>query len=129
MRRRRRWRLRIGFAAVLAAIVGSVSYAYTASDTVPATYAGDGNAAISGFTVLAGSLLYNLNANSPRNVDSVQFTLTPTTTAATRVRIQLAAAGTWYACVIGGGNAITCATTAPQATAVGSTQLTVVAVQ
>jgi hypothetical protein len=127
LRRRRKWKLRIGLATVLAVIVGTGGYVYAAGNTVATTYAGDGSQGISGYTVT--SLLYNLNQNSPRNVDSVQFTLTPTTTAPATVKVQLAAGGSWYSCAIGGGNAITCATTAPQATATGSTQLTVVAAQ
>lgn len=125
MRRRRKWRLRIGLATVLAGIVGTGGYVYAAGNTVPATYAGDGSQGISGYSVT--SLLYNLNQNSPLNVDSVQFTLTPTTTAPATVKVQLAPAGPWYGCTVGGGNAITCTTTG--ATATGSTQLTVVAAQ
>jgi len=127
VRRKRKWRLRIGLAAVLASLVGSASYAYTASDTVPATYAGDGSTAISGYTV--GSLAYTLDGSNPSNVDAVTFTLTPSAPLASHVSAQLAAGGAWYSCTVAAGNSITCATTSPQATAVGATQLTVVAVQ
>jgi len=110
--------------AVAVAILASSTYAFTASNTVPATQAGSGAAAISGYT--ASSIVYTLNATTPTNVDQVAFTISPTTTST--VKVQLAAAGSWYSCSNAAGS-VTCATTSPQATAVGSTQLTVVAAQ
>jgi hypothetical protein len=117
----------MGVAAVLATLVGTASYAYTASDSVPTTYAGDGANTISGYTV--GSLAYTLNGPNPSRVDAVTFTLTPAAPLATKVSARLAAGGSWYTCTVAAGNSVTCPTTSPQATAVGATQLTVVAVQ
>jgi hypothetical protein len=109
---------------ILAGILASAAYAFTAANTVPGSTAGSGAGAISGYTATA--VTYTLNGATPTNIDAVAFTIAPTTTAA--VKIQLAAAGSWYSCVNTAG-AVTCATTAPQATVVAATQLTVVAVQ
>jgi hypothetical protein len=111
-------------ALLVAGVLGSAAYAFTASNTVPATTAGSGSGAISGYTV--SSVAYNLNATTPTNLDSVAFTIAPTT--ASVVKIQLAAAGTWYSCTNTSGS-VSCNTTSPQATVAGATNLTVVATQ
>ncbi len=121
---RRRTSTKLVLIAVLTGILASAAYAFTASNTVPASQAGSGSGAISGYTATAVS--YTLNATTPTNIDAVSFTISPTTTAA--VKIQLAAAGTWYSCTNTAGS-VSCATTSPQATVVAATQLTVVAVQ
>ena len=120
VRRQRRFAL----AAIVAGIVASSAYAFTASNTVPASNAGSGSTAISGYT--ATNVSYSLNASNPQNIDSVTFTISPTTTST--VKIQLAAAGSWYSCTNTAGS-VSCATTSPQATAAAATQLTVVASQ
>ena len=99
-------------------------YAYAATNTVPGTTAGTGSGAISGYTVSA--VAYTLNATTPTNLDQVAFTITPA--AATTVKAQLAAGGSWYSCTNSAGS-VTCNTTSPQATAAAATQLTVVATQ
>ena len=121
--RNKRRRSVLGALAV-AGVLGSAAYAFTASNTVPATTAGSGSGAISGYTVSA--VAYNLNATTPTNLDSVAFTIAPTT--ASVVKIQLAAAGTWYSCTNTSGS-VSCNTTSPQATVAGATNLTVVATQ
>jgi hypothetical protein len=125
----RHTRRRLGRRALIVAcslvVVLSVSgYAFTASNTVPNASLGQGSNTISGYTV--SSVAYNLNAGTPTNLDSVTFTIAPTT--ATSVKIQLAAAGTWYTCTNTTGS-VSCATTAPQATAALATALNVVASQ
>lgn len=110
--------------ASIAAALGIGTYAFTAANTVPATVAGAGSGAISGYTIT--NVVYGLNATTPTNLDQVTFTISPT--AATTVRIQLAAAGSWYTCTNAAGS-VTCNTTAPQATVAAATQLTVVATQ
>jgi hypothetical protein len=117
-------RRRLAIFAVLAMAVASGVFAYAATNTVPATTAGSGAAAISGYTIT--SVAYGLNASTPTNLDSVSFTIAPTT--ANTVKVQLAAAGTWYSCSNTAG-AVSCATTSPQATVAAATQLTVVATQ
>lgn len=111
-------------AALIAGVVASSAYAFTNSNTVPATNSGSGSSAISGYT--ATSVVYNLNASNPQNIDSVTFTIAPTTTSA--VKIQLASGGSWYSCTNTAGS-VSCTTTSPQATAAAATQLTVVATQ
>jgi hypothetical protein len=110
--------------AVLAVVLSIGGYAFTASNTVPNASLGQGANVISGYTV--SSVAYNLNASTPSNVDSVSFTISPA--AATSVKIPLAAAGSWYSCTNTAGS-VSCATTAPQATAVAATALNVVASQ
>ena len=110
------------FSAVLAVILSIGGYAFTASNTVPNASLGQGSNTISGYTV--SSVAYNLNASTPSNLDSVSFTISPTT--ATSVKVQLAPAGSWYSCTNTAG-AVTCNTTSPQATAAIATALNVVA--
>jgi hypothetical protein len=111
-------------ALVVASVIGTAAYAITATNTVPASTAGAGSGAISGYTVSA--IVYTLNATTPTNLDAVAFTIAPT--AAGTVKIQLAAAGAWYTCANVAGS-VTCNTTSPQATVAAATNLTVVAVQ
>lgn len=110
--------------AILALSIGAGVYAYAATNTVPGSTAGSGSGTISGYTV--SSIAYTLNATTPTNLDQVAFTIAPA--AATTVKVQLAAAGSWYSCTNTAGS-VTCTTTSPQATAVAATQLTVVAAQ
>ena len=110
--------------AILALSIGAGVYAYAATNTVPGSTAGSGSGTISGYTV--SSIAYTLNATTPTNLDQVAFTIAPA--AATTVKVQLAAAGSWYSCTNTAGS-VTCNTTVPQATAVAATQLTVVAAQ
>jgi len=112
-------------AAVIAAVCCAAGiYAFTASNTVPASQAGSGSNAISGYTVTA--VAYTLNSTTPTNMDAVSFTLN---TAAGTVKAQVATGGTWYGCTNGGsGNNWTCDTTVgTQATVAPADQLTVVA--
>jgi hypothetical protein len=118
-------RRRLVIFSVLAVAIASGIYAYAATNTVPATTAGSGSAAISGYAVT--NVVYGLNSTTPTNLDSVAFTIAPA--AASTVKVQLASAGTWYSCTNTAGS-VTCNTAAPvQATAAAATQLTVVATQ
>ena len=67
---------KIALAVVVALAVGGGAYAFTASNTVPASTAGAGSGAVSGYTVT--ELHYVLNAATPTNIDSLTFTITPT---------------------------------------------------
>lgn len=112
---------------VVAAVAAASAYAYTnAVGGVNPPLLGSGSSAVGKYTL--GTPVYNLNANSPQNIDSVSFTLTGAT-AATVVRVRLIAAGTWYSCDESGAPTITCATTVPLVTAVNANgnTLTVVA--
>lgn len=108
----------------LAALVAVAVYAFAASNTVPATRAGDGSGAISGYT--ASSVAYTLNSSDPSKIDKVSFTLSPTST--TTVKVKLVASGSdWYSCTNTAGS-VECTTTSPQATVAAADQLQVVAV-
>ena len=65
-------RTRAAVVAVIALLLAIGVYAFAASNTVPATEAGSGSGAISGYTV--SSVAYGLNATTPTNIDSVTFT-------------------------------------------------------
>ena len=107
---------------VLVVALAATAYAFAASNTVPATRAGDGSQAISGYTI--SSVAYGLNASTPTNIDSVTFTISPTS--ATTVKASLNGGTTWYACTNSSGS-VSCTTTSPQATVAGATNLQVVA--
>lgn len=122
MRRSARKPFKIGVLFVLVATAALTATAFTAANTVPATNAGDGSAAISGYTITAVS--YTLNGANPQNLDAVDFTIAPIT--AGTVEVQVTSGGSWYSCTNTAG-AVSCATTAPQATVLAADQLTVVA--
>jgi hypothetical protein len=102
------------------------AYAYTNSNTVGASQAGDGTGAITGFVV--SSVKYNLNASNPSNIDSVTFSLDSTPPAGSALKTQLAPAGSWYTCT-NVGTAVTCNVTSPAATVAAATNLRVVIAQ
>lgn len=109
-------------AALIAAVSAAAGiYAFTASNTVPATNAGSGSGLISGYTV--SNVAYTLNAD-PSKVDAVTFTLDK---AAGTVKAQLVAAGTWYSCTNTASFNWSCDTTSPQADVASAAQLSVVA--
>ena len=124
LKRRLGRRARLGGATLLILLVALAAYGFTNTNTVPASNAGSGSGAISGYT--ASSVTYTLNGTTPNNIDQVAFTIAPTN--ATTVKIRLDGV-TWYACVNAAGS-VTCNTTVgTQATAVAATSLEVVAAQ
>jgi hypothetical protein len=106
---------------VVALVFATSAYAFAAANTVPGTVAGEGASTISGYTVTA--VVYNLDATTPSNIDSVTFTLSA---AATTVKASLVP-GTFYNCTVVSGNNWSCTTTAPQATVSGATNLDIIA--
>ena len=115
-------RTRAVVVAVIALLLAAGVYAFAAANTVPGTEAGSGSGAISGYTV--SSVAYGLNSTTPTSIDSVTFTISPTS--AGTVKIQLASGGSWYSCTNTSGS-VSCNTTSPQASVAAATQLTVVA--
>jgi len=110
------------FVVVIAMLVfATAAFAFAAANTVPTSYAGEGSATISGYTVT--NLVYNLNATNASNIDSVTFTLSA---AATNVRASLVP-GTFYNCTNTSGNNWSCATTSPQATVAAASSLNIIA--
>jgi hypothetical protein len=106
-------------------VLSMAIYAFAAANTVPASSAGDGSGAITGYTVSA--IHYTLNAANPANVDSVTFTLSAAPVAGSTIKITLNGAN-WYTCT-NVTTAITCVTTAPQATVLTATNLRVIVAQ
>jgi hypothetical protein len=125
--------LRIGIAVLASMAIAGGAYAFTASNTVPASTAGAGAGAVSGYTV--SGLHYALNATTPANIDSLTFTVSPsipsTGTGKVIVSAVLSTGGpSVYTCTTNtAGDTVTCPTTSPQLTAALLTSVTVVAAQ
>lgn len=115
------WMPRLGVIGA-AGVLALGAYGYTAANTVPASSAGVGSAAISGYAITG--VQYALNASTPTNIDAVTFSISPAS--ATTVKAQLASGGSYYPCTNTAGS-VSCATTSPQATVAAATQLTVLA--
>ena len=113
----RTWRF-VG-AALVAGALSTGAYAFTASNTVPASNAGSGNGAISGYTITA--VAYVLNASNA--ISSTTFTLNA---AATTVKAKIVTTDSYTTCSIVGGTAVTCAYGTP-VSVVSADQLDVIA--
>jgi hypothetical protein len=117
--------LKLATVLLIVLVLSMGVYAFAAANVVPASSAGDGNGAISGYTV--STIHYVLNATNPGNVDSVTFTLSTAPAVGGTVKITLDGTN-WYSCT-NVTTAITCVTTAPQATVLLATNLRVVVAQ
>jgi hypothetical protein len=115
--------IRLLLVIVLVVLAATGAYVFTASNTVPNTNAGSGSGSISGYTI--SGVAYNLNSSTPTNIDSVSFTIAPTT--AGTVKIQVVNGGTWYTCTNSSGSVSCDTTVGSQATVAPANQLTVVA--
>lgn len=110
------------FIVVLVVLVfATAAFAFAASNTVPASYAGEGASVTSGYTV--SNVVYNLNATTPSNIDSVTFSLNA---AATNVKVRLVTTGSYFNCTNAGFN-WSCTTTG--ATVAAADEFRVVASQ
>ncbi len=129
MFRSRTPRLRIVAVFALALLFASVAYGFAASNTVPSTHAGDGSAAISGYTVT--NVHYTLNTTNPANIDTVSFTVAPAVPAGGTVYVKLLNAGTTFTgCTVTGGTNVTCPSSgALGVTALAADELRVIAAQ
>jgi hypothetical protein len=120
-------------AIVVALAIGGGAYAFTASNTVPASTVGAGAGAVSGFTIT--NLHYVLDTTTPANIDSLTFTISPTLPNTGSGKVVISAAlstggPTNYTCTTDvTGALVTCVTTTPQLTAALVTGVTVVAAQ
>ena len=91
-------------ALVLATALATGTYAFTATNTVPASNAGSGSGTISGYTV--SGIAYTLNATTPSNIDSMTFTLNAS---ASTVRAKIVSGSSSYTtCSVAGGVNVTC---------------------
>jgi hypothetical protein len=106
---------------VLAGALGVAGFAFTASNTVPDSKAGDGTGTVTGYVV--SSVHYGLNSTDPTKADSVTFTLDSTPVAGSTLKTKVG--GNWYTCT-NTAAAVSCATTSPQATVQPITSLEVV---
>jgi hypothetical protein len=80
------------FAAILVAtVIGVATFAAAASNTVPTSRAGDGSAAISGYTVT--NVSYTLSASNPSVIDLWSFDLNA---AASVVKSKVVSSSTTY---------------------------------
>ena len=118
----------------IALAIGGGAYAFTASNTVPATTAGAGAGAVTGYTVT--NIHYVLDATTPTNIDSLTFTISPAVPSASGGTVTIAAALSVggpnnYTCTPNtAGTTITCATISPtQLTTTLLSGVTVVAAQ
>ena len=115
--------VKIVFIAIIALSLSGFTYAFAAANTVPETYAGDGQGIISGYVV---SLIhYTLDATDPSKINTVDFTLDHP---ATVVKVKLVDPGTtYYGCTItGGGISVSC-TIGGAVTVLAANQLRVIA--
>jgi hypothetical protein len=126
-------RSRLLVTIVAAAAVAGGAYAFTAANTVPASKAGAGSGAVSGYTIT--NLHYNLNAAAPGNIDSLTFTISPvvpsTSTGKVIVQATLSSGGPFtYTCATDTtGATATCATSSPSLTISLLNGITVVAAE
>ena len=101
------------FIIVLIVLVfATTAFAFAASNTVPASFAGEGASVTSGYTVT--NVAYSLNATTPSNIDSVAFTLNA---AAGTVKVRLVTTGSYFNCTNPSGNNWSCATAGVTVTA------------
>ena len=118
---------RMKFAVLgLVGLMAAAGSAFLAANTVPASKAGDGAGAVTGYSV--SGIHYVLAAN-PQQVASVDFVLDSAPPAGSTVKVQLAAAGPWFDCTMSGTPSVNAACTTTGATVLGATNLTVVAAQ
>ena len=113
----------------LSLILAVSAYGFAAANTVATSGAGDGNAAISGYTI--GGIAYTLNSTDPSTIDTVNFTVTPagSNPQPSTVQVQLVTSGTWYPAVHGTGTAWSVDLTSASVTAASVNNLRVVAAQ
>ncbi len=96
----------------LLVLLAVLAYGFAAQNTVPASYAGDGSAAVNGYTV--SGVHYTLNSSDPSIIDGVSFTLDQS---ATEVHTALGMdtdqdgavdSWEWVTCTVTGGTSVSC---------------------
>lgn len=114
------WRAIGGLAAVGTA-VGIGGFAFTASNTVPGSKAGDGSGTVSGYTI--SNVHYGLKTADPTKIDSVTFDLSSTPASGSTIKVKVD--GSWYSCtnVVA---AVTCDTSTSSPSVVTTDSLQVV---
>ena len=114
-------------ALMLILVLVASAFAFADSNFVPESGAGDGDGAISGYTV--SSIDYTLAAD-PSYLASVEFDIDPTAGAQAPdvVKVQFNNAGSWYDCTVTPGHA-DCDVSAGSVTVLSATNLRVVAAE
>lgn len=112
-------------------LLATAAYAFTATNVVPATKAGDGSGQIGGYRI--SNVVYTLDNTSPQNIASWQFDLGDAVSGvgatASSVRSKLvSSSGTYTACVHGADFHWTCSP-ATEPTVAAANELRVIAVQ
>lgn len=111
---RRSMLARFAALALTVSAVTGLSMALTAANVVPATKAGDGSGAISGYTVdgtTPNNVHYTLNSTDPTKIDSVTFKVDTAPVAGSTMKVQLdQPSGAWYSCT-NSTTTLTCSTT------------------
>ncbi|MCG2784292.1 MAG: hypothetical protein L6461_04225 [Anaerolineae bacterium] len=100
--------MKLSFLLLAVMVLTMAIYGFAAANTVPASQAGDGNGAVSGYTVSA--IHYVLNTTTPANVSQLTFTVAPAVPAGGSVYITLTgtnALNISRSCTVA-GTAVTC---------------------
>ncbi|MCS6994984.1 MAG: hypothetical protein N2117_11495 [Anaerolineales bacterium] len=119
--------LKFAFALLALMVLMVAVYGFAASNTVGSSAAGDGAAAISGYTIT--NIHYNLNATNPATIDSMTFNISPAVPAGGAVHVKLISTGTTYtSCTVTGGTNVTC-TFAGGVSVLNADELRVIAAQ
>lgn len=94
----RSFKIRFILTTVFILFLSTSAYAFASSNTLTVSGAGDGVAAISGYTV--ANIHYLLDGTDPAAINSVTFTVTPMAGApATQVKAKLGTSSTtWFSC-------------------------------
>ncbi len=88
-------RLRLIALVILALVLSAAVYGFANANSMPAdSYAGDGQVAVSGFTI--SNIHYSLNATTPANVDEISFTLNRAVAAGGTHKLVVTHSGTDY---------------------------------
>jgi len=121
-------RRNLALLALFVLLMGAI-YGFAASNTVPTSAAGDGQATISGYDIT--NVTYNLDNADPGKISSVEFDIAAQDTNASppsEVKIKLVAASTtWFPCTDTAGH-VSC-TVGGSVTVLAADQLRIVAVQ
>ncbi len=97
-------KIRLILACMFILLLSTSAYAFASTNTMVESGAGDGAAAISGYTV--ANIHYTLDNTDPSTVTSIAFSLAPVAggPAATTVKANLvASSGTWFNCTLSAG--------------------------
>mgnify|MGYP001578824857 CR=1 FL=1 len=103
------------FVVLVVLVLATSAYAFAATNTVPASRAGEGSGAISGYTV--SNIVYTFDTANPSNLTNVAFSLDA---AAATVKVSLTAAGTLQTCTNPSGTNWTCTLTGVTVTSASS---------